>query len=480
MKQTNFGYFIAALLFLLILYNVSELKGLFLAISGAFVLGLCAVNLLQALGLLVFAIALSPEIQMLGIPIRIEDLVIPVILFFWIIRLGSRGTNLKPTTLRLPIVVFLFFMLISTVNASILNDQINQLIAFFHFFKHIEYFVIFLLAFNIADSGDDIRFLMFCLFGAAIVLALQSIYSPVGFLGALSGVTTPGASPGEVAKGVSRLKGVATETPNIFGGFLVFHAVVMIAFMLEESSINMQLLYLGGFTILLFPLLFTMSRSSYAGLAAGLVFLGVFREPRLLLIMLLGAFAVGSIVPDDVISRFLTIFTAMVNVDLTPSWQARLRAWQFYLPTIIRNPFIGKGLFYISPGEVDNELVLRAVETGVLGALSFVWVFWSFVKRAYFVFREGTQKVFRQLGLGYTAGIVAMSVHSLAAASFTTIRTAEPIYFVSGLVLAAFLQRLNITRQHTNIDITANLRKIQHERTNRRRIDRGSYQQPQP
>ncbi|MFB6346082.1 MAG: hypothetical protein ABEK50_09955, partial [bacterium] len=99
----NFGFFVIALLILLFLYSASQLKGLFLAITGAMVLGLCAVNLLQAVGLLVFAVALSPEIQMLGIPIRIEDLVIPVILFFWLIRLGVKQIKLKPTNMKFPI-----------------------------------------------------------------------------------------------------------------------------------------------------------------------------------------------------------------------------------------------------------------------------------------------------------------------------------------------------------------------------------------
>ncbi|MFB6346081.1 MAG: O-antigen ligase family protein, partial [bacterium] len=369
--------------------------------------------------------------------------------------------------------VFLFFMLVSTLNAIILQEIDNQLLAFFHFLKHIEYIVIFVLAFNIPDSLEDIRFLVFCLFGAATVLAVQSLFSPVGLVGALTEAATA-AAEGTAEGGAGRLQGVATETANIFGGFLVFHSLMLASFLIEERSLNKQLIYFVAFTALFTPILFTLSRSSYVGIAAGLIFLGIFRDPRLLLFMGLIAIAVGSLVPTTVLQRFFSIFTAMANVELTPSWQARLNAWEHYLPTIIRNPFIGQGLFYISPGEVDNELVLRAIETGLLGVLSMVWVFWNFFKRALFILREGSEKLYRQLGLGYVAGIIGMFCHSLAATSFTTIRTAEPIYFVSGLVLAAYLLRLKITRQHDGVDIEKKHQEIIIERTktySRRMLD---------
>ncbi|MFB6355200.1 MAG: O-antigen ligase family protein [bacterium] len=357
---------------------------------------------------------------------------------------------MKPSRIILPIISFLFFMAIATLHAFIVDPDLNRVRAFFHFLKHVEYILIFLLVFNIVQSRKGIRFLCFCGLAAAVFLALQSILVPVGLQGGDIFSAFTGQAGGD---GLNRLRGVITETANIFGGYLMFHVLVMCGFFLEETSPKWKLILGACILIMVYPLLLTLSRSSYVGLLMGLVFLGFVREPKILIVIALMPVIALSLLPGNVLDRLMSIYYAFSKVELTPAWQARLNAWQLYIPTIIKNPFLGKGLYYIPPGEVDNEFVLRGVETGVFGLLSFLWVFWHYVSRAWFNFRQSLKKIDAQLNLGFLAGLAGMVFHALAATSFTAIRTAEPIYFFSGLILANYLIILELEPGDTLHDI---------------------------
>ena len=436
----NFSFFAGLLVILYALYQFSELDIVFLGLTGFIILFVCSVNLVQALGLLLFAIAVSPEIQAGGIPIRIEDLILPVILFFWVLNLGIKRGRLKPTNMKFPLIAFLFFMLISTVNAIIVNPNLNQLFAIFHFLKHVEYILIFLIAFNVVETTEDLQFLAYCLIGAASVLALHAS------IPLLSVVESAGSEAPQ------RLHGVATETANIFGGYLVFHILFAAGFLLEEDSSVLQIGLITGIVFMIYALLFTFSRSSYVGFVMGFLFLGLFYKPQILLGGGLVTLSLLTVIPTQVVERFSSIFVVVANAEMASSWSARLDAWIQYLPVIVKNPFIGKGLFFIAPGQVDNELVLRLVQTGFFGVLAFIWVLLSFASRAS-VLGESDTKIFRKIGIGYLTGLVGLAFHSLAATSFTTIRTAEPLYFASGLVVASYLLYLNIGAQHSSIEL---------------------------
>lgn len=454
-------------LFLGLIFNLIQFQGFFVIIAAGLILAITSYRIIYGLGLLILAISLSPEIQMGGIPLRIEDLLVPVVFFFWFFRQISLRRKFKPTKMKLPIALFLFFMAIATVHAFIVNPDMNRIIAFFHFLKHVEYILIFILVFNVVKTRNGLRFLSYCAIGAAFILALQSILMPVGLQGGDILSTFSGGS-GE-SQAINRLRGVITETANIYGGFLMFNILIVLGFLLEEKRTAQKFLFGFIALCLLYPMLFTLSRSSYVGLMMGLIFLGFAREPKIIVFLMVAPLMALSVVPPDVLDRILSIYQAFTSVELTPAWQARLSAWELYLPTIIKHPFIGKGLYFIPPGEVDNELVLRGVETGILGLLSFLWVFISFFRRALFNFRQAMEPIDAQLNLGYLAGMVGLSFHSLAATSFTAIRTAEPIYFFSGLVLASYLIILDIQPEDTTDRIHQKQVEQQMERNRKRR-----------
>jgi len=209
------------------------------------------------------------------------------------------------------------------------------------------------------------------------------------------------------------------------------------------------------------PIMFTRSRSTYVGFCVGLLALTVLtRNPVLIMSLIVAPIVAISVFPQVVISRFMSIFIALTDASLTPSWQARLEAWQQFIPHAIQYPFLGRGLFFVPLGFIDNEYVLRAVQTGFIGLLAFLWLFYRFGRTAFDLYWNSNNSLDRKLGLGYLTALISLAVHALAATSFTTIRTAEPLYFFSGLVIACFLCRYEIQSEHTRLDLQQRYRMI--------------------
>lgn len=467
---------LALLVVLGLVFNLIEVQALFILVVAGFIFVITAYRLIYGLGLLILAVGLSPEIQVSGIPIRVEDLIVPVIFFFWFFRQISLKRPLKPSNMNFSLLSFLFFMGIATIHAFIVNPDMNRIIASFYFLKHVQYLLIFLLVFNIVQSRDGLKFLTVCGVGAAVILGLQSILVPVGVQG--GDIIT--AFRGEALGGqeLQRLRGVITETANIFGGYLMFHMLLIAGFYLEEKSVKKKIGFAICFLIMLYPALLTLSRSTYVGLLMGLAFLGMMKEPKILMGLVLLPIIGLTVLPPEVLERMMSIFQAFSSIELTPAWQARLNAWRVYLPEVIRHPFIGRGLYFIPPGEIDNEFVFRAVQTGILGLLSFIWVFWNFIRRAYFNLKQRAEQFDVQLSLGYLAAMVGITFHALAATSFTAIRTAQPIYFFSGLIVANYLIILNISPHDSSTELKrreTNLRmKIEQESSVRPKFNRNS------
>jgi O-antigen ligase len=134
----------------------------------------------------------------------------------------------------------------------------------------------------------------------------------------------------------------------------------------------------------------------------------------------------------------------MTDPEQTPSFAARLDAWSIYFPRMVRHPFFGQGVLSAPLSFVDNEYLMRGATTGVIGILSFFWVFGRLARKAFELFKHSTDTFSKQLGLGYFSALLGMLVQAMAITSFTTVRTAEPIYFFAGLIIAENLLKLDI------------------------------------
>jgi hypothetical protein len=122
------------------------------------------------------------------------------------------------------------------------------------------------------------------------------------------------------------------------------------------------------------------------------------------------------------------------------SLSARLDAWEWrWKQVFVKQPLVGSGVGAVALS-VDNEYLLRACEVGSFGFALFCW--WLVgVGRLVRQFRRISSGLTQCLANGLAAGFVGLLIQGLVAASFTTIRTMEPFWFLLGLLCAAALPR---------------------------------------
>lgn len=134
-----------------------------------------------AMGLLIIAMLLSPEVDLGGfsrqqdITIRIEDLLIVVFMFGWLARIAvTKGLTFIR---RLPLNRFILFYCIAFTIATLkgmITQDVTPVKGLFFMFKYIEYFIIFYLASSIVQNEKQMRNFLKIFF---IVFAIVNIYA---------------------------------------------------------------------------------------------------------------------------------------------------------------------------------------------------------------------------------------------------------------------------------------------------------------
>jgi hypothetical protein len=159
----------------------------------------------------------------------------------------------------------------------------------------------------------------------------------------------------------------------------------------------------------------------------------------------------GLVLVTQARDRFETIF-GILNGEPPPAWQARVAGWQYFLPSVLTAPLLGQGIGR-APLAIDNEYIRQIYELGIVGFILFIVVIWFSGRAALRLSRHSTNPLFRGFGVGYLAGLAALLVHSIAATTFTAIRTTEPFFIATGLIYAA-LARTTATSKEQEFPAT--------------------------
>lgn len=154
-------------------------------------------------------------------------------------------------------------------------------------------------------------------------------------------------------------------------------------------------------------ILFAFSRGGYVGLLTGLLFLGLVRERKHLIVIAVLLISWQTIVPTAVTER---IFMTYENGQIDNSAGERLTMWQDAVTLIPQRPIFGTGFdTYEFMGRVEefrdtHNLYLKIlVETGILGLLLFLTLIGKSWLAGWRLFRTGEDDFFRGIGLGLAA-----------------------------------------------------------------------------
>jgi len=437
---------VSTTLLLLAAYAIApEPMRLGLLVSASLMVALVAFTSVElTLYLLILSTLLSPELQFggdaitgadtatssRGVTLRLDDLQLTVICLTWIFRMAvyKELGAVRNTPINQPIAWYFLITVLATV-AGFYSGRVG-LYGFFFVLKYLEYFVLFYMIINqIHDKEAIHRYMNVMLFTCVVVCLLGIAQIPGG-----ERVSAP--FEGEMGE------------PNSFGGYLVLmFSVVMGMFLYEVDSAKRW--YWGALLMLiLIPLAFTESRTSYLAFLMMIVLFIIFSDHKRLLVGLcLAALSLAPfIVPKNIVDRVMFTFEqpeeagqiALAGARIDTSTSERLEAWVKVITIDLpRHPLLGVG---VTGGRFMDAQYPRVLsETGIIGLIMFLWWvrrMWVLLKICH---RHLSDERMRGMSLGVLCGFGGLLFHALGSNTFIIVRIMEPLMILLGLLVAALL-----------------------------------------
>jgi hypothetical protein len=251
----------------------------------------------------------------------------------------------------------------------------------------------------------------------------------ITFVGALVGIS--GIIQGLQTQ--QKVTGPMGETGNILGAYYAFHICIAVGLLTSNAKFRLPLLLCT--VLMIIPLLNTLARASYVAFFIGILAMFVVRRHTLTGLIIVGS-VVGVLGSLELTNRVLQIL-GVFEGNLPSSLDARIKGWDMFLGFFFTDgPLVGFGIGTIELGAVDNEYVRIIFELGIPGIIVFLWMFWRILGTCFRLSRDLTDPIHKGFAFGCFGGTIALLVHSMAATTFTTIRTAESFFFTLGILYA--------------------------------------------
>lgn len=198
---------------------------------------------------------------------------------------------------------------------------------------------------------------------------------------------------------------------------------------------------LAGFTALC--LLYSLSRSGYLAFAGGCAFVGLVKERKLLVVLLLLALGWGIVAPEAVRTRISSTYDSRAGT-FDHSSELRLQLWEEALPLFLSDPVLGKGFQTYAHMEnlggywdTHNLYLKTLVETGLLGLLLLLGlglrIGWTGLR----LFGESRDGLNASIGLGIAAWLVCAGLANLFGDRWMYFQVQGYFWMLAGLLARA-------------------------------------------
>lgn len=385
--------------------------------------------------ILIFSMLLSPEFivgQTLGgaalrrgMTLRLEDFLLVVIGFGWFARNAvykELGLLLK-TPLNKPIFFYLLACVLST-GLGIMAGRVTAGTGFFFVMKYFEYIIVFFMLINYVENLKQVNRFLLCLLITCFVVSI------IGMLQIPGGGRVSAPFEGEIGE------------PNTFGGYLVFMGAIAAGLFSKAESLRAKQLLAVLILVIIPPLFYTQSRSSYLAAIPVALALGMMAEKRVVVVgVILISLALSPLLlPAVVKSRIMFTFTqpkesgqiAVGNIRLDTSTSERLTSWKAALQDWTKHPVLGYGVTGYK--FIDSQFPRVLAETGIIGLVAFIYLLYSIFQLALANLRALKTPYLKGLTIGFLAGYMGLLFHAIGANTFIIVRIMEPFWFFAGIV----------------------------------------------
>jgi putative inorganic carbon (HCO3(-)) transporter len=244
-------------------------------------------------------------------------------------------------------------------------------------------------------------------------------------------------------------------------GLAAFEAQFMLFLLSIYTFQKQKWIKLGILGVVLtgiYCLLYSFSRGGYLAFLVGLMFLGILKERKILLAMLVLLIAWQVLLPTSVQQRVSMTYDQHGQLDA--SAQTRVDLWQDAMTLFRDNPVLGTGFnTYAYLGRVGyytdthNYYLKVMVETGVIGLLLFLWLVWRMFALGFRLFRTAEDPFLQALGLGFAVMMIGAVVLNLFGDRWTYMQVNGFLWVLLGCVVRGqmILQR---AQQETETVVT--------------------------
>lgn len=412
-----------------------DVQNLIFCIFGIIYMVLIFKNIVYGIVLLILAIGLSPDTVWIE-HVRLEDFLFPPLLFIWLMKLKQKGDSFVQSEVLGPIKLYMFIAAIVTIRGIMFQTVYTPVTAYTYYFKYLEYFLMFWFVMNNVKDKEDIILMVITSF---ITCALVAYFA----------YTHRAERLEESVIGFVRASGPEGETPNVLGGYYMLHIMLGFSLFFAMKHYLYKLVLLGFLMAVVIPLLVTYSRTSFASLLVGLVVTSLFIDFRYLIVIgILFVCApifipVDNFVEENVIERYMSILDIFSEDKKVSSWDARTTGWYVRLVgTWVQAPVFGKGVGSIGLG-IDNSYVKKFIETGIVGLLAFFMIMVRIGRVGFETIKSTKDDFIKYFTIGYMGSFVGMLMHAIGVSSFSTIRTAEAFWVLTGMMVGLNIYNKN-------------------------------------
>lgn len=334
----------------------------------------------------------------------IKSLGIGIPLLAWVVKiLTNKRVDWVKTPLDYPFALFIFISILSTFFSINIMDSIW---AFKHFlFKFI--LIYFILANNIKDDRQIKR-----LIGA--IVAINLIHSSAAVFNYLSGARISGII-GTFALSLLH---------NSLGKFLVITTpIIGIFYSLSKSRLT-SLLFIILFLLSTSALILTFSRGSWIAFIGSIALWSAFKDRKSIIIfVIIFLLAAIFVFPVSITSRVTEGLKKGALKNRPAYWKAAMKM-------IKERPILGfgygsgiyakiypkyrpKDAFDELPSHVHNMYLATAVESGILGFLAFMQIFYVYIKETIKSILKSKNEPKRTILIGILASLTGLAINGL-------------------------------------------------------------------
>jgi hypothetical protein len=380
-------------------------------------------NRLAILYLLLPAVALSPQGSALGIPIRLEDVLLIPLVAGWVFHVCVTKTRHK-TSLDRVLIAYLLVAFVATAWGAYLGTvhlltTDKDTSATFHLLKRTEFVLLFLIMVDTLTTPRDVYRMTYVLLASFVGLAgfglvqyLSNGLIAAGPLGSPSHETGLGSML-TVALGLTLFPATRGPARALLGAAILF-ALVTLPFTLGRNYVTTTLLIL--------------------------LYVGFFQQ-RWILVLVPAALLIGlPFYPAHVIERILSLQGALAvdpNAAFTDSASllARTAPPRYYgLLALGHSPILGFGLASIPLGFADSEFVTQLFYTGLVGLAIFLVMGAGLFRMAREVVARAKDPLSVGLARGSQLTFVAYVIHSIFSPSISADRGGWFFFFAAALL----------------------------------------------